>query len=244
LTAAIARRQILVTGSSGVVGSIVTKDLARDHSVRGFDVAYPPGPLGGASPVDFICGSITEVASLADALHGVDAIVHLAAIGNPEAGWSQLFSANIVGTHNVFEAAIRAGVSRVVYASSSHASGIYTATGRRSSAANPPAPPNLYGVTKAFGEVLGHQYAHAHGLSVICLRIGWIQATDDRHTPPADVDSVTANMWISHRDTKQIVRRALDTDVHYGVFYAMSSGAASLWDISDATDRLGYHPLD
>lgn len=237
-------RRVLVTGSSGVVGSIVAADLATDHEVRGFDVAHPVNGVRGTAGVAHIVGSVTDLDSLVEAMNGVDAVVHLAANANPDAAWPQLLTANIVGSRNVFEAAVRARVRRVVFASSNHASGIYTERGLRASAADPPAAGNLYGVTKAFGEILGHQYAHTSGLSVICLRIGWLRIDDNRDALPGDVNEVTANMWISHRDATQIVRRALDTYVHFGVFYAMSSRAASMWDIADACDRLGYRPLD
>jgi nucleoside-diphosphate-sugar epimerase len=235
--------RILVTGSNGVVGSIVTRDLRTDHEIRGFGRHAPP-PAPGRPREDFVVGDLEDERSIAGAMVGIGAVIHLAANGDPDATWSDVLGPNIIGARNVFEAARAAGIRRVVFASSNHASGIDTIEGRPATAARPPAAANVYGVSKAFAEVLGHQYAVRHGLSVICLRIGWVGPEDDRSIRPPDVDDRTESMWISHRDLTQIVRRSLETELLFGVFYAMSGSASDRWDIADAERRLGYRPLD
>lgn len=233
-------QRILITGSAGVIGSIIARDLRKDHLIRGFGRHTP----SAAEAHEFIVGALEDEAALDRAMVGVDAVVHLAANADPEADWGSVLRSNIIGTRNVFEAAHKAEIRRVVFGSSNHASGIDTREGRQATASRPPAAPNLYGVSKAFGEVLGHQYAYQYGMSVICLRIGWIGAQDDRRVRPGDVDEVTEKMWISHRDLNHIVRRALVADVRYGVYFAMSSDAGAQWDLADAQRGLGYTPRD
>jgi len=100
----------------------------------------------------------------------------------------------------------------------------------------PPRPDSLYGVSKAFGELLGRYYSDRFGMSVICLRIGWFL--------PEPTDQIARWMWLSPRDCAQIMIRALETDLLYGVFYAISGNSSRHWDITDAMERLGYRPQD
>src|SRR5690606_31653978 len=124
---------------------------------------------------------------------GQDAVVHLAASAAVTTPWDDVLRNNIVGTYNVFEAARRAGVECVVFASSNHAVGGYEVEGAPEIyALDDPRqidhrvqirPDSHYGVSKAFGEALGRYYVDAHGMRVFCLRIGWVRA-DDNPRPP------------------------------------------------------------
>ena len=70
-----------------------------------------------------------------------------------EAPWDAMLQSNIVGTYNLFEAARRHRVERVVFASSNHAVGFYPRS-RRIGVNNPVRPDSRYGVSKAFGEAV------------------------------------------------------------------------------------------
>jgi NAD+ dependent glucose-6-phosphate dehydrogenase len=100
----------------------------------------------------------------------------------------------------------------------------------------PVRPDSLYGVSKAFGENLGRHYHDQHGLSVICLRIGWFL--------PQPRDEISRWMWLSPRDCAQVTTRAIETELGYGVFYAISRNARRHWDITDTMEKLGYRPQD
>src|ERR671924_674469 len=119
---------------------------------------------------DFVAADLTDREAVLRAVDGVEAVVHLGAI-RTETSFDQLVGPNVLGTFNVFDAARRAGVRRVVYASSNHATGFYPVD-QRLSGVEPPRPDGLYGTTKAFGEALGRMYSDRFGLEVICLRIG------------------------------------------------------------------------
>src|SRR3954470_13330265 len=104
----------MLTGAAGRIGTALLARLPGfGWEVRPFDREPVP---------DGVVGDLTNAADLDAALAGVSAIVHLA--GQPtEAPWPVLREANVEGLVQLFEAARRAGVRRVVYASSNHATG-------------------------------------------------------------------------------------------------------------------------
>jgi uronate dehydrogenase len=130
-------------------------------------------------------------------------VVHLAGIPYEplDNAWAEILPANIVNTYNVFEAARRAGVKRVVFASSNHVVGFY----RRERTVGidvPPRPDSYYGVSKVFGEALGRLYADKYAMSVACLRIGSFRQT------PEDRRQLTT--WLSHDDGARLLRCCID----------------------------------
>jgi uronate dehydrogenase len=152
-----------------------------------------------------------------------------------EADWDTVLQANIIGCYNMFEAARRQGVQRVVFATTNHVIGFYRRTTRIDHTA-PPRPDSRYGVSKAFGEALGRLYADKHGLRVLSIRIGNFA---DR---PADKRRLS--IWISPRDFLQLVRIGLEhPELHYEIVYGASDNDRSWWDNSNAY-RLGYRPQD
>ena len=125
--------------------------------------------------------SVADAAAMRAAAEGMDAIVHLAA--NPvDAPFDVILEPNIVGTQRVFEAAVAAGVPRVVYASSHHAAGFWPRS-HPMRVTDPVRPDSHYGVSKVFGEAVGRLHHDKHGLQVACLRIqSWTDRPAD--TPP------------------------------------------------------------
>ncbi len=135
---------------------------------------------------------------------------------------------NIEGCYNVFEAARRQNVRRVVFASSNHAIGYH----RREKFLDDtvqPRPDSLYGVSKVFGEALGRMYADKYGMSVACLRIGTFR-TPDR---PSEARQLLT--WISHRDMAQLTARCVEhASYHFTVVYGVSNNLRNRWDNSNA----------
>jgi hypothetical protein len=121
--------------------------------------------------------AVAEIADLDAVQHsvaGCDAILHLAAVPSVHAPWDAVLHANIVGTYNIYEGALRAGVPRVVFASSNHATGFYERDGLPVGPDMPVRPDGYYGVSKAFGEALCRLYAHKYHMAVTVLRIGHV----------------------------------------------------------------------
>ena len=164
---------------------------------------------------------------------GIDGIVHLGGI-SIEGSWDAIHKSNIVGCYNLFEAAYRAGVKRVVFASSNHAVGFYPRA-QKIGVNVTVRPDSRYGVSKAFGEALGSLYADKHGLGVTCIRIGNVNDTP--------LDKRRLSIWVKPDDLAQLIRIGLEhPDIHFEIFYGASNNEAGWWDNSNA-HRFGYRPL-
>ena len=229
-----AKRRVLITGAGGRIGSHLAESLRDRYDLR---LLYHR-TIPDAPPVaDRTRADIAELTAIAPALDGIDSVVHLAGEPSPRAPWADVHRQNIVGTYNVFEAARAAGVRRVVFASTNHVMGMYDRDQQWPVHGHHPVrPDSLYGVSKVFGEVLGRYYYDQYGLSVICLRIGWFL--------PRPHDEFARWSWLSPRDCTQVVTRAIEADLGFGIFYAISGNGRRRWDITDTMVSLGYEPED
>ena len=167
-------------------------------------------------------------------VEGVDAIVHLGGI-SIDAPFDDLLDANILGTYNLYEAARRHGVKRVVFASSNHAIGFHPVTEVLDADA-PQRPDSLYGVTKCFGESLSRYYFDRFGIETVCLRIG--SSFEEPKNPRMLVT------YLSYRDFIELVRCSLFTNrVGHAVVYGASDNPVKWWDNAKA-GFLGFNPQD
>ncbi|MCC7548603.1 MAG: NAD(P)-dependent oxidoreductase [Burkholderiales bacterium] len=224
-------KTILITGAAGDIGTHLRRELAGVYRLRLSDLRAIHNSSAGES---FEPGDIAEMDVALRITRGVDAIVHLGGV-SAEAEWDPILRANIVGCYNVFEAARRNGVKRVLFATSNHAVGFY----RRDETIDHqvyPRPDSRYGLSKVFGEQLGSLYADKYGLEVLCMRIGNVN--------PQPVDKRRLSIWISPRDLAQLVRIGVDhPGIRFEIVYGVSNNRRSWYDNSNAT-RLGYQPQD
>src|SRR6516165_6414614 len=227
-------KNILITGAAGQIGRAIRVGLRRGYPlIRLADVA----PMDAAETGEEVMTTdIRDMAAMEKAMAGIDCVVHLAG-ASVESEWEKVLPLNIEGCYNVFEAARRSGVKRIVFASSNHAIGFH----RRERFIDTnvvPRPDTRYGVSKVFGEALSRLYADKHGMSVACLRIGSFL------TPDRPTDSRQLLTWISHRDMVQLVRRCIDhPDYHFVIVYGVSNNLRGRWDNSNVK-FLGYRPED
>lgn len=230
------RRRILVTGATGNVGLLLVDRLAVDYDI----VQQGRTPKTEEQETVLRRVDLTDYADVLELMDGIDTVVHLAGEASPEGEWESVLSANIVGYRNVLEAAREAGVRRVVFASSNHAMGMYDRYEEWPVYPHHvPRPDSLYGVSKVFGETLGRFYHDEYGLEVINLRIGWYS-----EDPTTTDEDVLRAMWLSGDDTAQVVRRAIEAEVRYGVYYAISDNPNRRWDLTNTMLELGYRPQD
>ena len=228
------RKRVLITGAAGRIGSSLAEQLKERYRLRvHYHRTIPAQP-----PVDDrIVADISDYDQIAPALEGMDAVVHMAGDPSPRASWESVLARNIDGTYNVLEAARRAGCMKVIFASTNHVMGMYDRDQQWPVYGHQPVrPDSLYGVSKAFGEALGRHYHDQYGMSVICLRIGWFL--------PQPRDEISRWMWLSPRDCAQVTSCAIESDLGYGVFYAISRNGGRHWDITETMEKLGYRPQD
>ena len=223
-------KKVLMTGAGGGVGTYLRRELAGKYALRLSDY----GKLKPGKGETFVQGDIAKMSDMLRATRGVDAIVHLGGY-SVEGAWDDILSANIIGCYNVFEAARRNGVKRILFATSNHAVGFY----RRDQMIDHRVyikPDGRYGVSKVFGEALGSLYADKYGMEVFCMRIGNVN--------DAPIDKRRLSIWISPRDLAQLVTIGIEhPDIRFEIVYGVSGNRRSWYDNSNAT-RLGYRPQD
>lgn len=232
------QRSLLITGAAGRIGRMLTSTFGERYTLRLTDTQ----PIATAAH-PFMQADLSSIDTLAALCDGIDTVVHLAADPSTEAVWESLLPSNIVGVYHIYEAARRAGCRRVVFASSVNAVSGYP----RETQVHPlmlPRAGNLYGATKAWGEVLGQHYADHHGLSVLCLRFGAVVPPDDDYWIVPDHPLL--HIVLTYRDCAQLVRCAVDAPdtVRYGIFHGVSNNRYQKLDLAETRAILGYQPVD
>ena len=223
-------QRVLITGAAGRIGKEMRARLAGDYTLRLTDIVAmaPAGPNEEVVPCD-----LADADGVARLCEGVDAILHLG--GNPREGaWPDILTPNIIGAINLWEGARKAGVDRVLFASSNHVTGFY----RREDGLDHdslPRPDGRYGLSKAFGEDLALFYAHKYGVRGFMIRIG-------SFLPEPNNERCLAT-WLSHDDGERLVRVGLEAEYLFEIVYGISRNTRAWYDNANAY-RLGYDPQD
>jgi uronate dehydrogenase len=224
-------KRILLTGAAGHLGGVLRRSFAGQFQLLRLSDVVSLGTAGESEEI--VTCDLADAAAVRALCEGMDAIIHLGGIAY-ETGWPELLQSNIIGTVNLYEGARHAGVDRVIFASSNHATGMYP-NDRTLSRESPPRPDSRYGLTKAFGEDVAALYAYKHGIRSFCLRIGsCLPKPDNRRA---------LSTWLSHADFVRLVQVGLTADYIHEIVYGVSDNTRSWWDNS-AAYRLGYEPQD
>jgi nucleoside-diphosphate-sugar epimerase len=214
--------KIAVTGGSGKAGRGVVRDLAEHgHEVRNVDVRPSPESSAPDSAIPLLLADLTDFGQALEALDGVEAVVHLAAIPSPDhATPDTVFRTNVTSTHAVFAAAARLGIPRVVWASSETTLGLPFDT--------PPdyapvdeahvRPESSYALSKVVGEELARQFSRWSGIPIIGLRLSNVLVREDYDRFPQYWEDPHARKWnlwgyVDERHVAEAVRCALTADV-------------------------------
>ena len=244
------RRRILITGVSGVVGRLLHDGLADAYALRGLDVEND-------DRVGFHA-SMTELSTVQAAFEGQDTVIDLAASSDFRSPWPVVQGNNLPATYNALEASRRAGVRRMIYASSNHVTGMYERdppysaivagdyegldplSFPRIDVRAPMRPDGPYGLGKAFGELAARYYSEEFGLSVICLRIGHVNGDSRPH------NSRHFSTLLTARDLVHLVEQCIEApeDLRFATYYGVSNNTWRIWDIDDARAAIAFHPKD
>lgn len=216
--------RIAVTGGTGNIGQRVCRELqGRGHDILCLDLKAPAAATSEFRGVDLCDG-----AAALTACQGVECIVHLAAIPNPFSDPAErVMGVNTMSTLNVFEAARKLGIRRVVYACSESATGfgihvpalkpLYVPVDE----AHPCWPHETYSLSKYFGELIGENYARAYGIEVISLRYTWVWFAATLDTARSLLaakrsGAMPENPWFGAYISVGDVARAIAAGVAYG----------------------------
>ena len=243
-------QKILITGMSGLIGGVVRRHLEDRYQLTALNRREVSG-------IECHLADIADLEAIQPAFTNVDTVIHLAALARGDAPFDDILHHNIIGTYNVFEAARRAGVERIIAASSGAAVSNwerdmpYQALVQRRydetpsnwenlTHETPVRPTGLYGCSKVWLEALGRHFSDTFDLSVICLRIGGVNQEDKPR------DARQFSVWCSQRDIAQMVERCIvaPASLRYDIFYAVSDNQWSYRDVEHARQQVGYEPRD
>lgn len=224
---------VLYTGGTGRMGSVLREGLQGRYDRVVLFARRAPEQLFPGEEV--VLGDLSDLDVLTEAAQGVDVIVHFGGIAD-EAPYEEIRTANIDGTYTVYEAARRAGVRRVVYASSNHIVGFHPSSDVLDESARL-RPDTYYGVSKAFGEALASLYHDKWGVESVLLRIGTFR--------PEPEDQRQLALWLSWADGIELVRCSIESGpVGCQVVYGTSANSEQWWNAAAGWAAIGYAPKD
>ena len=224
--------KLVLTGAAGRLGSYLREPLAAMcDALVSTDIAPDIGKLYPGET--YIRADLAEMAQIAPVLEGADMVIHFGAIVD-EKPFEELLGPNFIGSYNIWEAGYKAGVKRVIYASSIHAVGMHLKSDFIGTDAEH-RPDTFYGLAKCFTEDLGRMYWDKRGMESVHLRI----------LSCAQVNNTRAlGSWLSYDDLIQLVTRAIDTpSVGFSIIYGVSNNDRAPVDNAKAS-FLGYRPKD
>jgi uronate dehydrogenase len=224
--------RLLLTGAAGGLGRVLRERLRRHATVlRVSDIATLDAAAAGEETV--VC-DLADAAAVHALVDGCEAIVHLGGV-SVEGPFEPILQANIVGAYNLYEAARKHRVRRVIFASSNHVTGFYRQDDVID-ATMPMRPDGYYGISKAFGENLAQFYFDRHGVETVSLRIG--------SSFPEPKDRRMLATWMSYDDLERLVVASLHAPVvGHSVVYGISDNTTSWYDNTPAR-HIGYRPQD
>jgi uronate dehydrogenase len=225
-------KKIVLTGAAGNLGSHLREPLSKMcDTLLSTDIADDIGTLYDGE--SYVRADLAEMDQIGPLMDGADMVVHFGAFVD-EGPFEKLLGPNFIGSYNIWESGYRAGVRRIVYASSIHAVGMHpkqTAIGIDADHR----PDGFYGLAKCFTEDLGKMYWDKRGMESVHLRI----LSASNVTNPRALGS-----WLSYPDLIQLVTRAVDSPtVGFSVVYGVSNNDRCPVDNSGAA-FLGYRPRD
>lgn len=258
--------KVHITGVYGLVGNLVYRHLSRQperYEVFGSarrtasSVRIDEAALVRVPDDHFHLADLGDAEAMMKAIDGMDAVLHIAAVPNPDASFEEVRYSNITGTYHVLEAARRAGVRRLVYISSVMTNwGYYQfeepyraiREGRTEEIPQPiplisyrdlTRPTEPYSASKVWAEGFCRTYHDAHAISTVCVRLGYVNKGNK--CDQRNLDSV----WCSHRDAVKVIERALvaTASPRYDIIYGVSDNRYRWVDL-DSARALGFEPQD
>lgn len=224
---------LLITGGAGIVATALRPYLRNHYQLRLLD-RQPIQEL--AANEQAIVGDLTDSAQVADAVRGVDAILHLACAHGTDIAFQSTVQANYHSVLYLLEAAQRFAVKRFIFASSHHVLGQYRSDAAQIFDDMPVAPDSYYALSKVFGEAACTTYSLRSGLRTFVIRIG------NADTQVSDARRL--RLWTSARDLAQLVRIGLEHEaIAQDIVYGVSDSPNPLFHNQRAR-ALGYVPQD
>lgn len=243
--------RVLITGAGGWTAVSIIQTLYRkDHTMIGFDLRKPHPEHDILPSLDkFILGDVAEYPQVEEAVQneGVEAIIHLAvAVGEEDYQTPEIpFATNVKGTYNVFDAARKSGVKKVVHLSSASVHLMKEGTTIVMNALvdweSSSSLDHLYDLTKRLQEEIAKDFSQTFGMQVVVLRTGHIvdgrKKVDAKGRPLASLDYCRGG-WVCRYDLARACEKALElSSPGYSAFHIIGSKGANRYFDIDRTVR-------
>jgi uronate dehydrogenase len=227
-------RKLLITGAAGTIGKVLYEGLKAEGKYEIIAADVKRDEEAGIVEMD-----IHDAARLAELTRGVDTVLHFAWIKDEGDFLGKVLSGNVSGAYKLYEAAVKNGVKRIVFASSNHATGFYK-VGESIDVEDPYRPDSFYGLSKCYIELLGRLYADQGKISSMNIRIGNFPGDDRPHSERA------AHIWISERDMTRLTVCCIEArpEMSYLNLYGTSANTDNYYDIGYLEELIGYKPQD
>ncbi len=225
-------KRLLITGAAGSLGKMARKRLVHLADALRLSDIVAMDPAGKNEEV-VVC-DLGDPAAVDALVAGCDGIVHLGGV-SVEDKFSKILNANIQGIFNLYEAARRHGLPRIVMASSNHTIGFHRQDVMLD-AASAQKPDGLYGVSKCFGEDMASLYFNKFGQETAIVRIG--------SCIPEPINHRMLATWLSYDDFVSLIECVFRAPkLGLPIIYGVSANDTCWWDNS-AVDYLGWKPKD
>ncbi|NQZ33566.1 MAG: NAD(P)-dependent oxidoreductase [Oceanospirillaceae bacterium] len=225
-------KRVLLTGAAGNLGKVVRVKLAGWADVMRLSDLNEITDAKAGEEVQ--CCDLGDKEAVMKLVEGCDGIIHLGGVST-ENTFDSILNGNIVGTYNLYEAARKHGVKRILFASSNHTIGFHERDVTLD-ADSVMRPDCLYGVSKCYGEMLASLYYDKFGIETARVRIG------SCFEKPLDRRMLAT--WLSADDFVSLTKRIFDCDrLGCPVIYAVSANNELWWD-NTKVRYLGWEPKD
>lgn len=229
-------KPVLLTGASGALGRILARELAAaGFALRLTDIAPFPDPL--PLRAGFVRADLNEALAIVRQAEGCSTILHFGGVA-VERPFEEIIGPNLRGLYHIYEAARREG-ARVVFASSNHTIGFHERPKGNEAKLDYDCqfrPDGYYGLSKAYGELMGRLYWDKHGVENVNVRIG--------SCLPQPTNARGLSTWLSYPDLARLMIRCILAErVGHAVIWGASDNPASFW-ARDHRERIGWQPED
>jgi nucleoside-diphosphate-sugar epimerase len=265
-------QRVVFTGGSGLAGSFIVPHLSQHgYTVLNLDIRPPPKPFD--PPVHTIVTDLSNPGSVFNALTSnssipmperwpsslptaPDVVVHFAGFSTPlQVPDNETFRVNVLGMHNVIEAACKLGVRKIIVASSvtvyggafSHGEAIIPPDGFPLDESSITEPTNTYALSKVCGERIAKSFAQRFtpNVDIYILRIARITTPDDYTGPIFKSYIENPDIWAPHgwsytdiHDLAKMVQLCIQKDgLGYQVFNATNDSITNYLEKDDTTSK-------
>ena len=237
------KKKVLFIGFTGRIGPSLLEEYNLKYKDY-YDVVIGINKTKPFGDYEIVKINLSDLDDLTSVFVGFDVVVNLVANADEkDENFMNFVEPNLIGVYNLLEAAKRAGVKRVISASSVHAIRGYP-LGKSVRMNEMAKPLNYYGATKVFVEAMCHVYSHTYGLNCFAIRIG--AYISDESLKTACPTRSNFDYILSQRDFAQLIYKSIfapDT-VKFGILAGSSNNKQKYMDLEETKKLVGYEPED